>query len=139
MCVFGGQTQLNLALNRVMAQDFIMLAHTLYYLPPTPGSDVPEAPAGVYGEQAGLRTAVVYWDAPEDNGSPITMYEVTYSRAGVNEGVVSTTGSPATTSVNINDLDTSSSYTFTVRAINSVGGGAQSETSVEVSHRSSKS
>lgn len=62
------------------------------------------------------------------------MYEVTFSRAGVDEGVVSTSGSPAPTSVNIEDLVTGSSYTFAVRAINSVGGGAQSETSVEVSH-----
>lgn len=100
-----------------------------------PVSSVPEAPTSVYGEQAGLRTAVVYWEAPEDNGSTITTYEVTYSRAGVDEGVVSATGSPAPTSVDIDGLVTGSSYAFVVQAVNSVGGGAQSEASVEVSHR----
>lgn len=102
-------------------------------LPPTPVSGVPEVPTGVYGEQAGLRTAVVYWEAPDDNGSAITMYEVTYSRAGVDEGVVSATGSPAPTSMEIDGLATGSSYSFTVQATNSVGSGAQSDTSVEVS------
>lgn len=89
----------------------------------------------MYGEQTGMRTAAVYWDAPDDNGSTITMYEVTFSRAGVDEGVVSATGTPAPTSVDVDDLVTGSGYTFNVRAINSVGGSAQSETSVEVSHR----
>eukprot|EP00903_Cladosiphon_okamuranus_P005351 g5346.t2 len=60
------------------------------------------------------------------------MYEVTFSRAGVDEGVVSVTGIPAPTSVDIEDLVTGSGYTFKVRAINSVGDGAQSENSVEV-------
>lgn len=109
-----------------------LLLPSKYSLSPTPVA--PEAPTNVYGEQAGLRTARVYWAAPDDNGSTITTYEVTYSRAGVDEGVMSATGSPAPTFVDIEDLLTGSSYTFAVQAINSGGGSAPSETSVQVSH-----
>lgn len=107
------------------------VCHALDSLPPTPVA--PEAPTNVYGEQTGLRTARVYWDAPNDNGATITTYEVTYSRAGMDEVVMSATGNPAPTFVDIEGLVTGTSYAFTVQAFNSEGGGAQSETSVEVS------
>lgn len=83
-------------------------------------------------QQSGLRRATVSWDAPDDHGVTITMYEVTYSRAGVAEGVTNTTGSPASTYLEVDDLITGSTYTFTVRAANSAGVGAQSESSNEV-------
>ena len=60
------------------------------------------------------------------------MYEVTYYRAGANEGVV-TTNNPTPTSVTVDGLMTGSTYTFAVRAISSAGDGVQSATSGEVS------
>lgn len=105
-------------------------------------SDVPEAPTSVYGTQSGLRTAIVSWDAPEDNNTTITMYKITYNRTvqsggdGASELAVNTTGSPAPTSVNVTGLITGSGYTFAVRAINSVGHSTLSEGSDEVSSQS---
>lgn len=99
-------------------------------------------PTSVSGTQSGLRTAVVSWDEPEDNNATITMYEITYNRTvqsggdGVREGAVNTTGNPAPTDVNVTGLLTGSGYTFAVRAINSVGGGALSEGSDEVGTQS---
>lgn len=67
------------------------------------------------------------------------MYEITYNRTvqsdgdGASEGTVNTTGNPAPTFVNVTGLITGSGYTFAVRAINSIGGGALSEGSEEVS------
>lgn len=113
-------------------EPLFIYAHTFYFPPPTPVA--PEAPTNVYGEQAGLRTARVYWQAPDDNGFAITTYEVTYSREGVDEGVLSANGSPASTFVDVENLLTGSSYAFTVQATNSGGSSAQSSTSDEVSH-----
>lgn len=104
-------------------------------------SDVPEAPTSVYGTQSGLQTTAVSWDAPGDNNATITMYEITYNRTvesggdGANEGAVNITGNPAPTSVIVSGLITGSGYTFAVRAVNSVGGGALSEGSDEVNSK----
>lgn len=84
------------------------------------------------GTQSGLGTAIVSWEAPEDNNSTIIWYEVTFSQMGLDGGGVNTTDSPAPTSVNVSNLVTGSSYIFFVRAVNSVGAGAKSEGSNEV-------
>ncbi|CAM9978039.1 unnamed protein product, partial [Scytosiphon promiscuus] len=94
--------------------------------------DVPDAPTGVDGTQSQLGTAVVSWKAPHDNNSTITMYEVTFTRLGLDGGGMNTTGSPAPTSLNVSNLVTGSSYIFYVRAANSVGFSAKSEGSDEV-------
>ncbi|CAM9586659.1 unnamed protein product, partial [Hapterophycus canaliculatus] len=94
--------------------------------------DVPEVPTGVYGTQSGVGMAIISWEAPEDNNSTITMYEVIFSRTDLDEGGINATGSPAPTSVNVSNLITGSIYTFFVRAVNSVGSSDKSEGSDEV-------
>lgn len=105
---------------------------------------MPEAPTDVHGIQSPSEpgTMLVEWTTPVDNNSTITTYEVTSTLTGispVSEEVFNVTSanvtdviSPVPTSVNVTELITGSGYTFRVRAINSVGAGAQSVESDEV-------
>ncbi|WP_019913041.1 S-layer homology domain-containing protein [Paenibacillus sp. HW567] len=80
---------------------------------------VPGAPTGVTAS-SGNGQAVVSFTAPENNGgSAITGYEVTSSPGNV---VAVGTGSPITMSGLVNGT----TYTFTVKAINSAGSSAAS-------------
>ncbi|MHA6531252.1 chitobiase/beta-hexosaminidase C-terminal domain-containing protein [Paenibacillus sp. BAC0078] len=82
----------------------------------------PGAPTGVTAS-SGNGQAVVSFTAPEMNGgSAITGYEVTSSPGNV---VVVGTGSPIT----ITGLANGTTYTFTVKAINSAGSSAASASS----------
>lgn len=82
---------------------------------------VPGAPLNVTATASdGL--AVVSFTAPADGGSPITGYEVLSSPG---EKMVAAHGSPVT----VTGLINGQTYTFTVRAVNSEGTGAASETS----------
>ena len=94
------------------------------YFPPAPvqqtfmiGADVPGAPTGVTAV-AGDGQATVSFTAPgSDGGAAIDLYEVSSSPA---TGVVTGAGSPIT----FPGLTNGVTYTFSVRAQNSVGYGA---------------
>jgi len=76
---------------------------------------VPGAPQSVSATATSSSTANVSWSAPADNGgATITSYSIFWS------GGSTTTGS---TSVGIGGLSATTSYTFTVYAVNSVGTG----------------
>lgn len=92
--------------------------------PVTP-ADVPGSPTNVVAEH-GNASATVRWDAPSDNGSPITRYLV--SANGAEPIVV-----PASqTSHLVPGLVNGTAYSFTVTAENAVGTGAPSAPSAEV-------
>lgn len=86
---------------------------------------IPSAPQSVYGSRNGTGAILVYFDAPAtDGGSEITGYFAT-SNAG---NGASGTGSP----INITGLTNGTSYTFTVRATNSIGNGPFSSQSASI-------
>lgn len=85
---------------------------------------VPEAPARPVLSSVEASSAVLSWREPEANGAVIEEYEVKGS------GGYSQT-CPATT-CRLNDLTPGDSYTFTVRAKNSVGWGEESPASEEI-------
>lgn len=83
------------------------------------GATVPTAPTAV-SVKAGTNAATVSWHAPASiGGLPLTSYLVTSSPT-----TVTTTVSPATTSVAITGLTAGSAYRFTVRAVNLMGTSA---------------
>ncbi|MEF2968988.1 S-layer homology domain-containing protein [Paenibacillus sp. M1] len=93
---------------------------------------VPGVPADVRAV-AGNGKATITFTPPTDNGgSPITGYEVTALPGGM---TVTGTGSPIT----VTGLTNGTSYTFTVRAINGVGGSEVSAESAAVTPRSPSS
>ncbi|MEY9096481.1 S-layer homology domain-containing protein [Paenibacillus sp. RC84] len=82
---------------------------------------VPSAPTNVTAT-AGDGQAVVSFTAPSDGGNAITGYEVTVSPGNK---VVSGTASPIT----VTGLTNGTAYTFTVKAFNAAGDGADSASS----------
>lgn len=83
---------------------------------------VPDAPTNV-SATAGNGKATVTFTAPTDNGgSPITGYIVTS-----NPGSITATGTGET--ITVTGLQNGITYTFTVKAINAVGNGAESAVS----------
>jgi hypothetical protein len=90
----------------------------------TPG--VPGAPTAVHAT-AGNAQATVSWSAPASNGgSPITGYTVTSSPGGK---TCTTTGA---LTCEVSGLTNGTSYTFTVKATNSIGPGTTSAASNSV-------
>jgi hypothetical protein len=85
---------------------------------------VPDAPASVTA-MGGNVTASVTFTAPASNGAPITGYTVTSSPAGGTDTNAGTTGLTHA----ITGLTNGISYTFTVKATNSVGTSATSTAS----------
>jgi hypothetical protein len=80
-------------------------------------SGVPGSPTSVSASPTSVNSATVTWVAPSFVGeAPITSYVV---EGG---GSVSITGTTAT----VTGLSPNTSYTFTVQAVNSVGGGSKS-------------
>ncbi len=91
---------------------------------PTPGS-VPDAPTGLT-LTAGDAALTVDWDAPADNGSPITGYELQY-RSGEGAWAEITEGIGTNTSHAITGLTNGAAYDVQARAVNAVGAGDWSE------------
>jgi N,N-dimethylformamidase beta subunit-like protein/uncharacterized protein DUF4082/concanavalin A-like lectin/glucanase superfamily protein/fibronectin type III domain protein/BACON domain-containing protein/Big-like domain-containing protein len=88
----------------------------------------PTAPGVATGVQAlqGNGKVTVRWTAPSDGGRTITSYTVTPYVAGAPLAPTTVTGSPAPSSAVVPNLDNGTSYTFTVKATNVVGTGAES-------------
>jgi uncharacterized repeat protein (TIGR02543 family) len=85
----------------------------------------PDEPTSVVATAGEDRQSVVSWSAPiADGGSPITSYTVTSSGGQ--------TCSSATTTCTVTSLNNGSSYTFTVKATNLLGVGAQSTASASI-------
>lgn len=78
---------------------------------------VPGPPSLRTGRVSGSTWLVIFWDAPEDNGSPITEYRV------VGEGGRSCTAYAPTRSCAIEGLEPATSYDFQVQAANEFGYG----------------
>ncbi len=81
---------------------------------------IPGAPTNVYAEPR-ERSAVVSWAPAPDNGSAVTAYTVTAAPGGAE-----TTVAGDATSATFAGLTSDNSYTFTVRATNSLGTGPDS-------------
>ena len=93
----------------------------------------PTAPTGVTAQPA-TRSARVNWTVPSSNGdSPITSYTVTPYDGAVAQTPAQVTA-PAT-STTVTGLNNGTSYTFRVKATNSVGDGAASQPSNAVTPR----
>ncbi|WP_182380226.1 Ig-like domain-containing protein [Nocardioides sp. WS12] len=86
--------------------------------------DVPEAPTQPVLSSVEASSAVLSWREPEANGAPIEEYEVTGSGGYERK-------CPATT-CRLTDLTPGDSYTFTVKAKNSVGWSEESPASEEI-------
>jgi hypothetical protein len=85
---------------------------------------VPAAPTAVTGSSASSTSIALTWAAPFSGGDPITGYTVTPYISGVAQTPIAT-GSTAT-SYTVTSLTTGTAYTFTVKATNALGTGAQS-------------
>ena len=85
----------------------------------TPAPTAPEAPQSL-GATPGNKKVELRWTEPaDDGGEPITRYEYEQDVSGT----WTSTGS-AETNYTVMELTNGQSYTFRVRAVNSIGGGA---------------
>ena len=91
----------------------------------------PAAPTEVVA-LAGSGSASVSWNAPSNDGSPITKYTVTPYIGTAAQTATSVSGTPPATSVTVNGLTNGTSYTFKVSATNEIGQGPQSSASSAV-------
>jgi hypothetical protein len=98
------------------------------FAPPSAAS-APATPTNV-SATAGDKTASITWNAPADNGSPITSYTIT-PFAGSTAQTPTVTGNAQTTAT-VSGLTDGTAYTFTVKATNSVGTGSASAPSSAV-------
>ncbi len=87
----------------------------------------PGAPTAV-AATAGSGTASVSWSAPTSGGAP-TSYIVTPYIGSTAQTAKTVTGTPPATTTTIGGLTAGTSYTFTVQAANSAGGGPASAAS----------
>jgi len=87
----------------------------------------PAAPVS-FTATAGNSQVALTWTTPNDNGSPITKYQVSYgTTAGYSANWKDIPGSDeATTTHTVTGLAYSTSYTFEVRAVSFVGNGLSS-------------
>ncbi|MFT3796899.1 fibronectin type III domain-containing protein [Microbacterium sp.] len=81
--------------------------------------DVPDAPTGVE-TVVGDGFIDVYWDAPSDNGSPVTSYIVS---AGPGSDPITVPGRWGRQGARIYDLTNGEDYVISIRAVNAAGEG----------------
>jgi hypothetical protein len=87
---------------------------------------VPGAPTAVAATVSGT-TATIKWSEPANNGGvALTSYTITTKAGGIAQGTRVVSGSPPATQTTVSGLNVGTSYTFTVKATNSVGTGAES-------------
>jgi hypothetical protein len=99
------------------------------------GAVAPDAPTSVTA-QGDSDSAVVRWTAPaSDGGSAITGYTITATASGGGTSTASATA--GATGVRVTGLTNNTSYTFQVKATNSVGTGADSAATSAVTPRAS--
>ncbi|HEY4096235.1 MAG TPA: N,N-dimethylformamidase beta subunit family domain-containing protein, partial [Baekduia sp.] len=91
----------------------------------------PGTPTGVSASASNAQ-ATVRWTAPGDGGRTITKYTVTPYLGGVAQTATTVTGSPAPATALVTGLTNGASYTFTVKAANSIGDGGESAASAAV-------
>jgi hypothetical protein len=92
------------------------------------GPFLPDQPRFVTATR-GDQTVTVGWTAPVfDGGFAITSYEVTSSPGGI----VNTINMPAALTTTFNGLTNGVSYTFTVKAINQIGGSRTAQSAAAV-------
>jgi hypothetical protein len=90
------------------------------YAIPAPGSVT-----GVSATESGQSSARVSWTAPADGG-PVASYKVTPYVGTTAQTPKVVTGSPPATGTTVTGLQTGTSYTFTVQAVNASGAGPAS-------------
>ena len=95
----------------------------------------PEAPEYLQATRYGNRTMTLRWGVPRSDGSPILKYQVRHARGETPTGAwTDVTGGGSARSSIFRNLASASSYTFQVRAVNTVGaGGEQSITKTTLS------
>ena len=90
---------------------------------------VPGSPVITQVEATGTSTAQITFKAPSSNGgSPITSYVATAQPGGLSTNIFQSGGGV----INISNLSHSTTYTFTVMAINAAGQSNQSESSISI-------
>jgi len=90
---------------------------------------VPQKPTGVSATPTGTTTATVSFTAPSNSGgSTITQYIATSSPGGIT-GTLNQAGSGTIT---VSGLTAATSYTFTVKAVNSAGQSDPSDPSISI-------
>jgi hypothetical protein len=101
---------------------FTVKAHNLVGWSPPSGGSAPAVPNTVPGAVTGMTTSDpqdgslhVSWNAPQDDGTPVLHYEVTWTGGGA-----ATVTGTSTTATGLTNDDT---YTFTVIAVNAQGLG----------------
>lgn len=91
-------------------------------MPVNPSATPPDAIANLYAVSSGENSVDLTWSEPDNNGSPIIRYEITWT---------SQVGGPllipaSATGYTVTGLTTGTSYTFDVRAVNAGGTGGSS-------------
>ena len=93
----------------------------------TAPASVPGIPSGLKVSATGNKTVSLAWTAPADNGgSTITDYVVEYASSTTATWTVFADGVATATTATVSGLVNATSYSFRVRAVNSVGTGAAS-------------
>ena len=92
-------------------------------VPATPGV-VPLAPTG-FSATEGDESTILRWTAADDNGSPITGYQHQQDGGGWTNIPDSAPGGTNAVSFTVTGLNNGNTYTFKLRAVNSVGAGAE--------------
>ena len=94
--------------------------------------ETPTVPGAPIGPEAapGDGSAVLSWTAPDDGGSPITEYQISYGpSSGYSENWIGIPGSGAgTVTYTVTGLMNGTEYAFEVRAVNCAGEGGSSGT-----------
>ena len=86
---------------------------------------LPGSVSGVTASPGGQTAANVSWNAPTSGGS-VTGYRITPYLGSTAQTPTTVTGSPPATTKKVSGLTSGSTYTFTVRALNSSGAGPES-------------